>query len=426
MCHGSARGFRSCRKRLHVVRNISSADSVRDNVPVGSRIEGLPSKSREKALDDVLSGRLPRGIRPEIAQSWRRSVRSGLRPDRFAVPEIRGDERSRLVDAAEPLLAELSDELDSTEVSVVLSDKDGSVLARSDSGHEIRKTLDRIELAPGYTYAERFFGTNAVGTSLAQGKESVVFGNEHYAEKLTEMACAAVPLRDPLTRRLVGVIDLSSKTKDASPMMLPYAKRVARQITERLAAGASPYLRQVRTLFQAEKVKNEHPSLFVHGNLVMLSAEIEGRLGSADVEALRRRAQAHGCPLHKRVTEPVRLPSGLEVRATFDPVSDGDLPVGIIVSLASRGTDAADADYLEAIAGWETLTPAERRVARLAAGDLTIKEIADEIYVSPFTVDSHLRAIYRKLDIHSRVSLARIIGSATTGEPHPEFLEPTD
>lgn len=111
------------------MRNISSADSVRDNVPVGSRIEGLPSKSREKALDDVLSGRLPRGIRPEIAQSWRRSVRSGLRPDRFAVPEIRGDERSRLVDAAEPLLAELSDELDSTEVSVVLSDKDGSVLA---------------------------------------------------------------------------------------------------------------------------------------------------------------------------------------------------------------------------------------------------------------------------------------------------------
>ena len=55
---------------------------------------------------------------------------------------------------------------------------------------------------------------------------------------------------------------------------------------------------------------------------------------------------------------------------------------------------------------WPTLTDAELRVAELVAGGLTNRNIAEYLNLSPHTVDAHLKHIYTKLDIHSRVDLA--------------------
>lgn len=61
-----------------------------------------------------------------------------------------------------------------------------------------------------------------------------------------------------------------------------------------------------------------------------------------------------------------------------------------------------------AATGWASLTVTEEKVARLAAGGLTNRQIARELFVSAHTVGFHLRQIYRKLEIRSRVDLARI------------------
>ncbi|SKV44954.1 regulatory protein [Mycobacteroides abscessus subsp. massiliense] len=58
--------------------------------------------------------------------------------------------------------------------------------------------------------------------------------------------------------------------------------------------------------------------------------------------------------------------------------------------------------------GWASLTIAEEKVARLAAGGLTNRQVARELFISAHTVGFHLRQIYRKLEIRSRVDLARI------------------
>jgi ATP/maltotriose-dependent transcriptional regulator MalT len=55
------------------------------------------------------------------------------------------------------------------------------------------------------------------------------------------------------------------------------------------------------------------------------------------------------------------------------------------------------------------LTPASLRVARLVAAGLTNRQIAGELFISPHTVDSHVRTAYQKLGINSRVELTRII-----------------
>lgn len=54
---------------------------------------------------------------------------------------------------------------------------------------------------------------------------------------------------------------------------------------------------------------------------------------------------------------------------------------------------------------WLSLTGAEVRVAELAASGMTNRAMAEELIVSPHTVDAHLKHMYAKLRIHSRVEL---------------------
>jgi DNA-binding CsgD family transcriptional regulator len=58
--------------------------------------------------------------------------------------------------------------------------------------------------------------------------------------------------------------------------------------------------------------------------------------------------------------------------------------------------------------GWAALTTSELAVARLVAEGLTNREVAERLFVSPHTVSSHLRHVFSKLGITSRVELARV------------------
>ena len=58
--------------------------------------------------------------------------------------------------------------------------------------------------------------------------------------------------------------------------------------------------------------------------------------------------------------------------------------------------------------GWAAMTTAELAVARLVAEGLTNREVAERLFLSPHTVSSHLRHVFTKLGINSRVELARL------------------
>ena len=88
---------------------------------------------------------------------------------------------TRLARSAQPVLRSLSEQLQGQSVSVILTDPTGVVLSRLTGDGELERHLDRVLLAPGFSYAEKFVGTNGIGTALEVGGPTHVFGHEHYA-----------------------------------------------------------------------------------------------------------------------------------------------------------------------------------------------------------------------------------------------------
>jgi len=85
----------------------------------------------------------------------------------------------------------------------------------------------------------------------------------------------------------------------------------------------------------------------------------------------------------------------------------GAVELGEAVAYARRGR----AKHSGAVAGWDSLTPTERRVVDLVANRLTNAEIAQQLFVSTATVKSHLTRVFAKLGVPGRRELAALVAS---------------
>jgi DNA-binding NarL/FixJ family response regulator len=65
----------------------------------------------------------------------------------------------------------------------------------------------------------------------------------------------------------------------------------------------------------------------------------------------------------------------------------------------------------------EELTPQELQIAVLLTGGRTTREAAAALFLSPKTVEYHLRHVYQKLGLHSREELARVLAAGGLDGP---------
>jgi DNA-binding CsgD family transcriptional regulator len=64
------------------------------------------------------------------------------------------------------------------------------------------------------------------------------------------------------------------------------------------------------------------------------------------------------------------------------------------------------------LTGRDALTPSELRIAELAAGGRSNRDIAEALFITPKTVENHLGRIYKKLSIGSREELRPVLSEA--------------
>ncbi|MDA4106651.1 sigma-54-dependent Fis family transcriptional regulator [Mycolicibacterium holsaticum] len=196
------------------------------------------------------------GVLPaNIVESWRRSQFLRVCPDRVELPYVgEPDKDSRLACAAAPVLQSVTDDLAAQAVSVVLTSTNGVVLERSAAEVSILHALDKVGLAPGYSLAEDVAGTNGIGTTLETAQPAFIRGGEHYVAMFTGFTCAGAPIRDPVTGRLIGALNLSCLARQSDPVLQALATSAGRQIEDRMREVAretetallEAYLRQTR------------------------------------------------------------------------------------------------------------------------------------------------------------------------------------
>lgn len=291
------------------------------------------------ARDEFLnSGTVPSGaVRDPIVTSWRRSHDAGVEADLSQVPYEDVDARSPLVRCAEPVLGRLQDGLNDMPVSVVLTDASGRLLERREGDGRLSRRLDAVVFAPGFSYAETHVGTNGVGTALEEGQATYVYGPEHFNEHIQGFACAGVPVRNPLTGRIEGVLDFTCLADDANAMMRVLAQEAARDIERLLLEQGSARQRAMLDAFLTACRGGRSAVVAISGEMVMTDPRAASLLTPADQVILRGKAAEVAGP-SPAVVE-LSLSQGRMAQARCAPVSLAGDTVGTVIKLSLRSSE---------------------------------------------------------------------------------------
>jgi transcriptional regulator of acetoin/glycerol metabolism len=196
----------------------------------------------EGSIPDHLVG----AVRPAVLQSWQRSLRSGANPNNPTLV-FRGEQTARTVlrVAADPVLSRLADQLSGLQAGVLLSDHEANIVRRWAPDTTIRPMMDRIHSDVGFCVSEETIGTNGIGSVIEQGSAIQICGPEHLAQALTSFTCVGVPIHNPITRRLEGVITMNCQATAGNPLLTPLMTSTAHEVESRMLAQATATERQL-------------------------------------------------------------------------------------------------------------------------------------------------------------------------------------
>lgn len=283
------------------------------------------------------------GLRSVIDHSWRRCLDGQVDPEAESAPPPIDDKRlgaclaknARLMDASMPLIQQTRDFLAQTGTIMLLADHDGMILQLA-GDTRIIEPAGEVRLLPGCNWAELNCGTNAIGTALALQQPVQIHGAEHFCAGIKRWTCSATVIRDPLDRRVLGVIDVSGLAQTYSHHSLALAVSMADRIEGRL--GRLLMERRIRLLDRCSA------QLGSDRNDAVLIADEHGRVVKANRHAAPMLAQ-RGVLLDLGDTAPIAsvealaghapvrlLPEWLQA-ARIDTVRDNGDVLGFLIVL---------------------------------------------------------------------------------------------
>ncbi len=287
------------------------------------------------------AGVLKPETRSVIGESWHRSAERQISPDRRAadldrasLSGFQGFDQSQRVfrKAAALVLQDLQRQLETTSSAVVLCDEFGSILDRVGERSLLRRT-ERQNFVPGAVWGETSVGTNGIGLALALGRPAEVLGGEHFCYGFQEYACTAAPVRHPVTRAMVGVVDVTIDARSASPLYYALMVQSAGAIERRMEEQLFGRERDLLERYLRRRVALRTPLLTVDrgGRTLIQNAPAAEQLTPGDVSAilvLARQALADG----HDVSDALGLALG-EARVDIQVAREAGDTIGAVVSV---------------------------------------------------------------------------------------------
>ncbi|MFS8202456.1 sigma-54-dependent Fis family transcriptional regulator [Streptomyces sp. CWNU-52B] len=293
------------------------------------------ARARLKFLE---SAELPAAIVPEgIRNSWQRSKYLGICTDEVVVPyQPDYDRESRLVRAATPVLDRLERALAGSDACVIVTDRKGWVRDRRVGEKRLSAHLDRVHLAPGFNYAEQFVGTNGIGVALEERRPNVVLGTEHFNERLQDVSCAAAPIRNSVTGRVEGAMNLTCWSGPARTFMAALVQEAAADIERVMYEFSSSHQRALLEAFQQVTHYGDRPVLCLGQDLVLANSAASTRLTGDDHRLLHEAATELGHA--PRTRKQVQLTGGETVLMRCRQVDSPAGAAGYLLELAFTET----------------------------------------------------------------------------------------
>jgi transcriptional regulator of acetoin/glycerol metabolism len=289
------------------------------------------ARARLKFLENA---ELPVAIVPEgILNSWQRSKYLGIGTDEVVVPyQPDFDRESRLVRAARPVLDRLEQALAGSDACVIVTDRNGWVRDRRVGEKRLSAHLDRVHLAPGFNYAEQFVGTNGIGVALEERRPNVVLGTEHFNERLQTVSCAAAPIRNSVTGRVEGAMNLTCWNGPARALMAALVQEAVDDIERVMYEFSSAHQRALLEAFQQVTHYGDRPVLCLGQDLVLANTAASARLNGDDHRLLHEAAAELGHA--PRARKQVQLTGGETVLMRCRQVDSSAGAAGYLLELA--------------------------------------------------------------------------------------------
>ncbi|MFJ9413131.1 GAF domain-containing protein [Streptomyces sp. NPDC101227] len=183
-------------------------------------------------------------VRRVVADSWRRSALAraasdGAAPIELDEPALRAYRDRHPLARAMPVFRELLGTIaqDGAHLMAVCDPQGRMLWIEGHAG--VRRQAERMNFVVGSRWDERHAGTNAPGTALAADHAVQIFAAEHYNRRVQPWTCAAAPLHDPRTGRLLGAVDITGGDHLASPHSLALVQATARAAESHLACAVT-------------------------------------------------------------------------------------------------------------------------------------------------------------------------------------------
>ena len=234
--------------------------------------------------------------------------------------------------SARRLADHLAGELQDTNSGVIVCDDLGVLLYRTGSRDILRRT-DKLNLVPGGLWSEREAGTNGIGLALELGGLAHVSSAEHYVGAFHDFSCTAATVRHPVTREVLGVLDLTTDTRASGSLAPPLVARAARDIERLLEEQVFGRERELLEHYLRGRSGRQDPFLTVDraGHTIIQNARMLQTASPEDVQLLLGIARrALGAETDS--SEPVELSRGPS-HAAVRLVRTGPEVVGALVSL---------------------------------------------------------------------------------------------